>query len=236
MLDTLSLFSSIEKTKLHDGAQLTAIVGAVSVVATSYAFALWCVGGDQVVTWGHPCYGGDNREVLDQLRRVERVFASDSAFAAILSDGRVVTWGNPDCGGNSDSVQAELIDVQTGAEHLRCFCCHFRQWTSCGHGAILHAAAKKPYDDQPKKSEGYFSPQTTPSLPFVRIGTVLTWGDERCGGDSSEVQDQLRQVCQIRGAAGGAFAAILENGGVVTWGDSQFGADSSGVSRSTPNM
>lgn len=45
MLDTLSLFSSIEKTKLHDGAQLTAIVGAVSVVATSYAFALWCVGG-----------------------------------------------------------------------------------------------------------------------------------------------------------------------------------------------
>ena len=37
MLDTLS---SIEKTKLHDGAQLTAIVGEVSVVATSYAFAL----------------------------------------------------------------------------------------------------------------------------------------------------------------------------------------------------
>ena len=38
------------------------------------------------------------------------------------------------------------------------------------------------------------------------------------GGDSSEVQDQLRNVQQIQ-ATGRAFAAILADGSVVTWGN-----------------
>ena len=143
---------------------------------------------------------------------MERVFASDSAFAAILSDGRVVTWGNPDCGGNSDSVQAELIDVQQVQSTFGAFA------ATLGNGQVVtwgdpSGGGQKPYDDQPKKVKDI---QSTDHA-FAAIctdRTVLTWGDERCGGDSSEVQDQLRQVCQIRGAAGGAFAAILENGGV----------------------
>ena len=43
----------------------------------------------------------------------------------------------------------------------------------------------------------------------------LTWGDARCGGDSSAVQDQLRGVQQIQ-ATEMAFAAILADGSVVT--------------------
>ena len=49
---------------------------------------------------------------------------------------------------------------------------------------------------------------------FAKIlgdGSVVTWGDSECGGDSSAVQDRLKDVQQIQ-ASGHAFAAILENG------------------------
>ena len=49
----------------------------------------------------------------------------------------------------------------------------------------------------------------------------MTWGDPDYGGDSSEVQDQLKGVQQIQ-ATDYAFAAILADGSVVTWGDSRF--------------
>ena len=57
---------------------------------------------------------------------------------------------------------------------------------------------------------------------------MVTWGNQRCGGDSSAVQDQLRGVQQIQ-AAFCAFAAILADGSVVTWGDQWGGGDSSAV-------
>eukprot|EP00435_Cladocopium_sp_Y103_P039449 s1029_g10.t1 len=48
------------------------------------------------------------------------------------------------------------------------------------------------------------------------------------GGDSSEVQDQLKGVQQVQ-AICSAFAAILADGSVVTWGNPDSGGDSSEV-------
>ena len=48
------------------------------------------------------------------------------------------------------------------------------------------------------------------------------------GGDSSAVQDQLRNTQQVH-ATSFAFAAILADGSVVTWGDPDGGGDSSAV-------
>ncbi|CAJ1346331.1 unnamed protein product [Effrenium voratum] len=59
-------------------------------------------------------------------------------------------------------------------------------------------------------------------------GEVVTWGNPEYGGDSSQVQEQLRNVHCIQ-ASMAAFAAILESGAVVTWGDSEYGGDSSQV-------
>eukprot|EP00439_Symbiodinium_sp_Y106_P040977 s3574_g5.t1 len=75
-------------------------------------------------------------------------------------------------------------------------------------------------------------------------GHVVTWGDPPFG-DSSSLQDQLRNVWQIQTTDGGvqdqlkdvqqiqasygAFAAILADGSVVTWGDSYFGGNSTNV-------
>ena len=60
----------------------------------------------------------------------------------------------------------------------------------------------------------------------------MTWGDGDYGGDSSEVQDQLKGVQQVQGTRvlsdleAGAFAAILADGSVVTWDDEYLGANS----------
>ena len=64
--------------------------------------------------------------------------------------------------------------------------------------------------------------------------TIVTWGGAALGGDSSEVQDQLKGVQQIQ-ANDCAFAAILADGSVVTWGETvglfgeELGGDSSAV-------
>ncbi|CAJ1388896.1 unnamed protein product [Effrenium voratum] len=55
--------------------------------------------------------------------------------------------------------------------------------------------------------------------------TVVTWGDDQNGGDSSEVQHLLRRVQDVQ-VSDGAFCAVLADGSVVTWGQPNFGGDS----------
>ena len=64
---------------------------------------------------------------------------------------------------------------------------------------------------------------------------VVTWGRAEWGGDSSQVQEQLKNVQHIQATAR-AFAAILESGAVVTWGDPEFGGDSSQVHEQLRNV
>lgn len=69
------------------------------------------------------------------------------------------------------------------------------------------------------------------SFAAVRAdGRVVTWGVADAGGDSSAVQEQLRQVQRIQATRfGGSYAAIRADGTVVTWGNRASGGDSSGV-------
>lgn len=66
----------------------------------------------------------------------------------------------------------------------------------------------------------YCNPQKvgTERTFFQWLGIVT--GFVLLGGDSSEVQDQLRNVQSIY-ATNKAFAAILADGTVVTWGDAE---------------
>ena len=59
-------------------------------------------------------------------------------------------------------------------------------------------------------------------------GSVVTWGDVDCGGDSSAVQTQLQDIQEVC-ASQQAFAAIRADGGVVTWGHADRGGNSSKV-------
>ena len=70
---------------------------------------------------------------------------------------------------------------------------------------------------------------------IVGDGSVVTWGDAWCGGDSSAVQNQLKNVQHIQASAG-AFAALLSDGSVVTWGAARCGGDSRAVQDRLKNV
>ena len=77
------------------------------------------------------------------------------------------------------------------------------------------------------------------ALWFSGADGIATWGSSRSGGDSSEVQGQLRHVKQVRATRHGAFAAfaaILADGSVVTWGDRKRGGDCSAVQDQLRNV
>ena len=65
-----------------------------------------------IVTWGDPTKGGDCSAVRDQLRNVQNVQATCSAFAAILADGSLVCWGPSESGGDCSAVKDQLRNVQ----------------------------------------------------------------------------------------------------------------------------
>ena len=60
-------------------------------------------------------------------------------------------------------------------------------------------------------------------------GSVATWGAADRGGDSSSVEDNLKNVQQIQAFRMGAVDAILGDGSVVTWDIADRGGDSSSV-------
>ena len=66
------------------------------------------------------------------------------------------------------------------------------------------------------------------ALWCVGSDRIATWGSHGCGGDSTAVQNQLKNVRQIH-ATWEAFAAILADGSVVTWGHPDCGGDSIAV-------
>ena len=55
--------------------------------------------------------------------RVIEIFRTDSAFAALKSDGSVVTWGSSLNGGDSSSVStrisADVVEILRELTHLR---------------------------------------------------------------------------------------------------------------------
>lgn len=57
-------------------------------------------------------FGGDSSAVQDQLRSVQEIQATGTAFAAILADRSVVAWSNPQSGGDSSEVQDQLRNVR----------------------------------------------------------------------------------------------------------------------------
>ena len=90
---------SLQAAGIQEGEHLTALAQRAKIASTGGAFAVWCCGGDKIVTWGSPGQGGDCSAVQEQFRNVQEIQATGSAFAAILSDGSVVTWGDPMHGG-----------------------------------------------------------------------------------------------------------------------------------------
>jgi len=66
-------------------------------------------------------------------------------------------------------------------------------------------------------------------------GSVIAWGDEDSGGDSSDVQDELVNVWDVKMTAR-ACAALRRDGTVVSWGCEDLGGDSDAVQEDLQNI
>ena len=213
----LDLTATLSEAGLRDGDAVTAVVQLGHLAATENAFA-WH--GHEVVTWGFPGFGGGSSQVQEQLRNVQSIQATGSAFAAILESGSVVTWGCPDSGGDSGQVQEQLRSVKSIQATGRAFAAILES------GAVVTCSNPGAGGDSSQVQERLRSVQSIQATgnafaAILECGSVLTRGHPYLGGDSSQVHEQLRNVQSIQ-ATGRAFAAILESGSVVTWGDPDF--------------
>mmetsp|Transcript_70634 Transcript_70634/g.86643 ORF Transcript_70634/g.86643 Transcript_70634/m.86643 type:complete len:285 (+) Transcript_70634:60-914(+) len=216
---------------IQEGDYLTAIAQQPQLVAARAAFALWCCGGNKVVTWGLPEWGGDSSAVQDRLKNVQQVQAGRFAFSAILADGSVVTWGHLDYGRDSSAAQDHLNLNNDKVQQIHAtpyaFAAILADGSVVSWGDPEYGGDSSAVQDQLKNVQQVQA--TERAFATIRAdGSVVAWGDREYGGDSSRVQHQLTNVQQVHATAR-AFAAILADGSVVTWGHPSYGGDSSVV-------
>ena len=198
---------SLQNVGLQDGDTINAFAQEPELAETGGAFALWCCGGDRIVTWGNAKFGGDSSAVQDRFRSVQQLEATSFAFAAILADRSVVTWGNPANGGDSSAMRDQLKGVvQVQAAH-QAFAAILTDGSVVTWGAPRFGGDSSKVQDLLRNVQQLAATMHA-FAAILENGSIVTWGDPKTGGDSSAVQHQLINVQQIR-ATHQAFAAIL---------------------------
>jgi Ca2+-binding RTX toxin-like protein len=215
-LNTFSVNGIVKQYSVAD--QLDGTVDVVQIFSTSHvfesAFAALRVDGS-VVTWGDVDDGGDSSvhhsfsgsgeqdysvaAQLDGSVDVTQIFSTNFAFAALRVDGSVITWGE-DCSGGERSVYHNRVKDHSVINELD------------GTVDVIQIVSSR---------EAFSALRAD--------GTVVSWGNDGSGGDSTAVTSQLHDIKEIFSTAS-AFAALRTDGSVITWGRTDGGGDSSVVS------
>ena len=184
---------SLRLSGFQDGDHLTAVAQPPKIAATWFAFALWCVGADKVVTWGNPAYGGDSSRVQHLLKNVQEICGTEGAFAAILADGNVVTWGDQDRGGDSSKVQHQLKNVKQICGTDRAFAAILADGSVVTWGDQDRGGDSSKVQHQLRNVQQICS-SVNAFAAILADGSMVTWGNRDRGGDSSRVQGQFSYI------------------------------------------
>eukprot|EP00435_Cladocopium_sp_Y103_P058319 s80_g20.t1 len=217
----------LQAAGLQDGDHLAAVVLEAKLAATERALALWCRGGERIVTWGDADSGGDSSKVQGMLRNVQQVGATSRAFAAILADGSVVAWGSQASGGDSSNVQTQLKSVQKIQATQHAFAAIRADGSVITWGKADHGGDSRQVKDQLRNVQ-HVQATCSAFAAILTDGSVVAWGDPRSGGNAWAVHHHLKNVQHIQ-ATCSAFAAILQDGSVVAWGNPHSGGNSFAV-------
>ena len=174
--------------------------GVVDIFSSRYAFAALKDNGS-VVAWGDPLRGGDAGGVQRLLNSgVQTIASTGTSFAALKRNGRVVTWGDPWRGGSK-----KVVDF------------HTFHWSLAEEDAepIVIKNIKK--NLRSGVAEIFSTRYAYAALKDD--GSLVTWGLQKAGGDSSGVSDRLQVGVESVSATRYAFAALLKDGSIVSWGD-----------------
>ena len=181
---------TLKEAEIEDGERLTALVLQPQLAATRSAFVRWCHGDSTLVTWGRKDYGGDSSAILNEVKGVQQIQATDSAFAAILEDGSVVTWGHKDHGGDSSAVQDKLKGVQQIVATQFAFAAILADRSVVSWGHAQRGGNSSAVRDQLMGVQQIQAVHNA-FAGILADGSVVTWGDADWG---VAVRDQLR-VC-----------------------------------------
>eukprot|EP00435_Cladocopium_sp_Y103_P040932 s1700_g11.t1 len=152
---------------LQDGDSLTAVAQQPKITATRSAFAI--------------------SRVQDQLRNVQQICSTDSAFAAILADESVVTWGNGYRGGNSSRVRDQLKNVQKISGIYEAFATILADGSVVTWGEQNTGGDSSRVQGQLRNVKKICSTYGGAFGSILADGSVVTWGDHRSGGNSSRL-------------------------------------------------
>ena len=209
------------------GTSRTGLENVVKLYSTWSAFAALKSDGS-VSVWGSYEEGGDLSfpwssqgqplAAHNELQSgVTGIYATDSAFAALKSDGTVVTWGNPVRGGDPGVVSGllqnvvEIVSTTSGFAALT------------GDGTVISwgDGLQDPYPAAPIHTDvKKLIANTVDSFVALKNdGSVVAWGNSITGGDISPIALELESGVQDIYASYASFAAIKEDGSVLSWGD-----------------
>ena len=199
----LSADASLDE--LQDGDQLTCLAIQPKVTGTETAVAMWCPGGDRA-------HGAIQLMVVPAPQSkiiwqtcstctLQTVRLLQSCWTVALSPG----------------VTQFMVVTALGFRTNSRLCASERAFAAIlEDGSVVtwgQADWRDFAGDRLVATERAFA-------AVLSYGSVVAWGDPDYGGDSFEVQGQLRDVKQLQ-ATNFAFAAI-SNGLVVTWGRRSF--------------
>ena len=136
--------------------------------------------------------------------------------------GQSEIWWRQLCGPGSAEERA------TGEQHNSCICCDSGRWL-CGVMGPSRLWWRQLCSPGSAQERPRGSGHQQGICRNLGKGSVVTWGNPDFGGDSSAVQDQLKESVQQIQAKNFAFAAILGDGAVISWGYPGLGGDSSAV-------
>ena len=213
----------------------------VDLVATSSAFVALKSDGS-LVSWGRADEGGtvpnrgDGPAPADTEESVVKVVASAHALCALQADGCVIFWGrfgevSADAVWKNSSQSCGVRDIFASTEAFAVLKYDGAVITWDEEGEHLQHVAVSPDSEGLGEAPSVSNPVIDMVGGFHSFaalksdGTVITFGHQEYGGDSSSVQKDLRDVLRIedRGIFHRGFVAWKANSTAVIWGHEKSG-------------
>ena len=177
---------------------------------TVVTWGLWDEGGNSIIPQSFSGYG--IRQASD-LTNINKIYPSESSFAALKNDGTVITWGPADSGGDLTSNGNYYASIPNGSNS------NIVDITAAGGGAF--AALKS-------------------DNSLIVWGSSFAGGDPLNTALVSEPENVYLQASDLTNISKVytnhlSFAALKNDGSVVAWGRWSNGGDPTGITNPTGN-
>ncbi|HFQ3055737.1 TPA: RCC1 domain-containing protein [Enterobacter hormaechei] len=189
--------------EMHDVSTLYSNVGAFVALRSS----------GSIFAWGSMEYGADIPDNIASLTDIVSVYRTSSTFIALRQNGSVVFWGK---NRNLTELPAEIaslrniIDVQAAVNGSYAFLTSEGKVYCWGH-----VAQKMPEDLSDVVS---LTSAWNAFAALRRDGSVVAWGYEDEGGDTTPVTNELYDIRAIY-SCGYRFCALRNDDRLLEWGE-----------------